>query len=383
MVDFFEAEKTVDNMSQPIRVLHFLPDLSRGGGMANVVLSYHRKLDARRVVFDYLCLNNSSDSNFEDEVLSLGGSFYYLSDYGKTVRKASKSFFQINGRRYDILHCHPIFGAELLGGMAKKAGIKHIIAHSHSTRFSDKTTSAIRNRFISYFVGAFATDYIACGNDSRVLLHSHGKDAYIMHNAIDCTRFAFNEEKRKAMRGELGLSADDFVIGHVGRLSSEKNQSFLLDIAKAIKDEGASHCKMLLAGEGPLRGSLERRLMELGLSNTVRLLGARKDIDSFYSAIDAFALPSLFEGMPVSAIEAQAAGLPCFLSDAITQECAFGNVSYLPIGDAKPWVIALKNGVGLGCADRHNGAIAARNAGFDIKVEVERLMNHYQAIASR
>lgn len=364
--------------SRPVRVLHFLPDLSRGGGMANVVMNYYRHLDPEKVTFDFLGLNRSSDVNFETEIRGRGGAFFYLSDYGASLRGSIHAFFEAHMGSYDILHCHPIFGSELLGRAALRAGIQHVIAHSHSTRYSDKPDSALRNRLISYFVGAFATDYIACGNDARVLLHAHGRGAYIMHNAIECDRFAFDADARMRLRTEMGVDENAVVFGTVGRLSPEKNQTFLLDLAAALMVKGLNF-KLVLIGDGGLSDDLKGKARDLGVEGHVIFLGSRSDVDKFYSAFDAFLLPSVFEGLPVSAVEAQVSGLPCFLSDSITKEAAFGDCSFISISDANAWISALA--FLEPSAVRTSRVKEALAAGFEINEESRKLEDHYRQIA--
>lgn len=342
--------------------------------MISVVYNYQKHIDSSKVRFDYVCFKKTSDS-IQSDVEQMGSRVWYV----KPGRELC-DFFSNHSGAFDIVHCHPIFASELVGRTAKKHGAKAVIAHSHSTRYSDKKLSAIRNRLISCFVGFCATDYIACSEAAKVLLRSHGQSAYVMHNAIDPESFSFSAEGRKTVRDELALTDKTLLLGSVGRCEKQKNQLFLLDVAESLR-ELRTEFTMAIVGEGPLRRSLATEIDKRGLGTSVRLLGSRNDMTNLYSAFDCFVLPSLFEGLPVSAVEAQATGLPCMLSNRITREVAFGNAVFLPL-EGGPDMWAYK-AVEI-CGERRaaaEGLLAA--SGFDISEEADKLVAFYQEIEAR
>ena len=203
--------------NHPIRVLHVVPSMSLRAGMTSVVMNYHRAIDADKVHFDYLYINPPEERIAEAE--ALGARVWRVPFAPRPSGFAAvRRFFSQHAGEFDIVHCHQIFAPEMVGRPAKRFGAKRVVAHSHATRFSDKRLSGMRNRFISHFVGLFATDYMACSDAARVLLGRHGKDAYILHNAIDCARFAFDEEARSRVRSELGVSEKTLLLGTLGRL---------------------------------------------------------------------------------------------------------------------------------------------------------------------
>lgn len=228
-------------------------------------------------------------------------------------------------------------------------------------------------------MGLFATDYAACSDAARVLLRGHGKDAYVMRNAIEPEDFAFSPEGRARVRAELGAGDATLVMGTLGRCAPQKNQAFLLDVAVELDKLGADYI-IAIAGDGPLRADLEEQVRDRGLIGKVLTLGNRADARDLYSAFDCFVLPSLFEGLPVAAVEAQATGVPCLLSDTITREVAFGDVTFLPISGARAWADEFLADSGeRKPADR--GLL--RQSGYDINVEAARLVDFYRAIAGR
>lgn len=367
------------NSMNQIRVLHVLPSMSMRGGMLSVVMNYHHAIDRDAVAFDYLYLREPDDR--VEEARSLGARVWHVPFAPKPGGfQDTHAFFREHSGEFDIVHCHPIFAPQVVGNAAKRAGAKCVIAHSHATKFSDKPAAARRNRAVSRFVGLFATDYMACSDAARVLLGRHGKDAYIMHNAIDCDRFAFDPVAREEVRGEFGIHEGTFLLGTLGRLEPQKNQLFLPSVMATLRERGAD-CRLVIAGTGSLRDAILSKVEDLGVSDRIMLIGDRSDAPRLYSAFDAFLLPSLFEGLPVSAVEAQVSGLPCLLADTVTSEVAFGPCRFLPNNDACAWAesVCQLNAV----TDRSRGPELARAAGFDIRVEAQRLAQHYCEILGR
>lgn len=358
--------------NRPIRVLHVLPSLSRGGGMIRVPYNYQLHIDSKQVAFDYLYFFEMPDA-LSTEIEGLGSRTWHVPAGIELV-----DFFREHKGEFDIVHCHPIFASQLVGWPARLNGAKAVIQHSHSTRYSDKSSSAKRNAFFARFMGLFATDYVACSDGARTLLRRHGKDAYLMRNAIDPDDFAFSPEGRAHVRTELGAGKSTLVLGTLGRCSQEKNQAFLLDIADALDARGVDY-RVVIAGDGPLRGELEEQISQRRLAGKVVALGSRSDTRDLYSGFDCFVLPSLFEGVPVSAVEAQAAGLPCLLSDTISPDVAFGKVDFLSLDDAESWATSALALFGeRGPAEQ--GLLA--HSGFDINIEAAKLADYYREIVS-
>lgn len=372
---------TGENRSEtsPIRVLHVHSSLAVRNGMLSVIENYRRFLDNEKVHFDYLYFFDLPD-NRKEEIEAAGCRTFYLpfQNSKRPFREVEEFFAKHNGE-FDILHCHPPFAPQVFARAAKRHGIKRIIAHSHSTKFSDKRMSAARNWALSRIVGFFATDYIACTDEARVLLGRHGKDAFILRNAIDCERFAFDADARKIVRADIGVGEGELLLGSVGRLAPEKNQAFMIDVLSELKQRGVS-CKLAIAGSGNCDEQLRSRGRALDVDGDVVLLGNRADTPRLYSAYDVFLLTSTFEGMPVSAIEAQASGLPCLLSDVITEEAAIGCVRYAPLDEgAKLWADLVLSIYGR----RMEPSTAKAQiiaASFDVRSEAKKLLDYYSSI---
>lgn len=197
------------------------------------------------------------------------------------------------------------------------------IAHSHSTSNPKEWKKNLLKNALRPFSKKYATDYFACSELAGRYLFGdktfNKGEVKIIHNAIDVEKFKYDPEARKKLRKEIGIKDSDFVIGHIGRFVEQKNHRFLIDIFTKVKKE-KKNAKLVLVGQGPLREEIEERVKNLGLEKDVFFLGQRSDTNKLYSVFDVFCLPSLYEGLPVVGVEAQANGVPCVFSDRITKE---------------------------------------------------------------
>ncbi len=263
---------------------------------------------------------------------------------------------------------------------AWKFGIKIRIAHSHSTRYSDNWLKGICNYLLICLMKIFVTDRFACGNDAaNFLFGKHNlSNTYIFHNAIDTSIFQFSVDRRRNKRKDLNLTGN-LVFGHVGNMFKLKNHSFLIDVFVSIKKR-YSNAVLLLVGDGALRDDLQEKVNQLGLEDSVRFLGQRDDVADILMALDVFLFPSLFEGFPVSLMEAQCTGLPCLVSDTITREVAITDlVHFLPIheGVEALWVKELER---IKLDSRRDYSQVLQTAGYDLPKEVKALETHYQKL---
>lgn len=229
--------------------------------------------------------------------------------------------------RYDAVHVHGNSGTMYFDiHAAKKAGVPIRIAHCHNSCCAYRTA----HRILKPFLNRELTHAVACSDLAGKWLFT--KPFTVLPNGIDTGRFRFSEEARAQARRELGLADNAFVIGHVGQFLPVKNQKFLVNVFADVLQK-RQDAVLLLIGEGSLRTETQDRIAALGVGHAVLLPGNRTDMERMYCAMDVFALPSLFEGLPVTLVEAQAAGLPCFVSDKVTREADLtGSTVYLPIG---------------------------------------------------
>ncbi len=311
-------------MNNPIRVLQVIGIMNRGGAEA-MIMNLYRSIDRSRVQFDFV-ENSFEPAAFDEEIGALGGKIYRCPHYCGTNHFAYKrwwvDFFKTHANEYSIVHGHLGSTAAIYLKLAKKYGL-YTIAHSHNTWFSTNLKEWIYMAY-AYPTRHIADHFFACSMAAGV--SRYGKRIVndvqrftLINNAIDASKFVYHPQTRQRLRKAFGLQGKT-VIGHIGRFNPQKNHPFLLDIFAEIHRMNASSVLMLV-GDGDTRKEAQEKAKALHLSEAVIFMGVRSDIADLLQVMDVLVFPSLFEGLPVTVIEAQSSGLPCLLSDRITQEC--------------------------------------------------------------
>lgn len=310
-----------------------------GGGVESVVMNYYRHIDRTKVQFDFIVCEGSERIP-SNEIESLGGRVFLIPGYKELPRYLSEieELFRVQG--WQIVHSQVNALSVFPLRAAKRAGVPVRIAHSHSTSGRGEHARNAVKWVLKRFSRLYPTDLAACGIYAGEWLFGKGADFTVFPNAIELERFSFDREVRAEVRRELRIQDSTFAVGHLGRFVSQKNHAFLIRAFARFHEE-APDSVLLLAGAGPLQEGAEALVAELGIQDSVRFLGQRSDANRLYQAFDAFALPSLYEGFCVVGVEAQAAGLPCLFSDAITREVGLDPRSrFLPL-DEQAWADAL------------------------------------------
>lgn len=279
---------------------------------------------------------------------------------------------------YQAVHAHTMFNIGWVMLAAKQMNVPVRVAHAHSAlRDGGGMVKSAYETAMHKLILSCATDLVSCGVDAGNRLF--GEKAFdrrgqLILNGIDTEQFAFNLETRDKMREQLGLK-DKFVIGHAGHLAAVKNQSFLIELMPEIIKKRAD-AVLLLLGEGEDRKMLEDKISELGLTDSVIMTGNVPNVYDYLCAMDVFAFPSLFEGMPLSIIEVQANGLPCIISDRVPKDVFLTDLLIpLPIDEAEPWIDAV-------CEAKRNNPECYRSilkeSGFDISSVAKKFYNIYE-----
>ncbi|MDD2649110.1 MAG: glycosyltransferase family 1 protein [Eubacteriales bacterium] len=367
-----------------IRILHSVSNMDRAG-IETMLMNYYRNIDRTKIQFDFLA-NKPKIGDYEEEIKALGGHIYRSPGFmPQNIGKYMDYMRRILSEDRDIriLHVHnESFGAFALVA-ARKCGMPNRLFHAHSTNIK-RDFKYLYKLFCKRLIPKNSTMRLACSKEAaRFFFGSRVADFgdYLtIHNAIDLGKFAFSEETRAEMRSQLGLS-DKFVIGHIGRFSSEKNQTRLVEMLPEIQ-KLRRNAVLLLVGEGELAQDVKKRVSELSLSESVVFTGSVPDTHRYYQAMDVFVLPSLFEGLPVTGIEAQANGLPCLFSSGVPDEAASAeNTAFLPLSETNErWAQEImllygKNNI------RSAGGCIMKNAGYDIGTEALKLQELYLSIA--
>lgn len=370
-------------MNKPIRVLQVFNCMNCGGA-ENMIMNIYRSIDREKVQFDFL-VQTDQKCFFDDEIIALGGRIFSVPRFNGMnyfkYKKALKIFFREHGN-YDIVHGHVGSSACIYLNEAKKKGI-FAIAHSHSERSDNLSLQNVAFNILSRRTAHIADALFACSEKAGERRYGRPLKARIkvLNNAIDCDKYTFDPSVREAVRRELGV-VDNFVVGHVGRLEYVKNHSYLLDVFSEVTKIN-DNAVLLLAGDGTLRGELEEKIAALKLQEKVIITGLRKDINRVLQAMDCFAFPSYYEGVPLTVIEAQAAGLPCLISENITDDvCVSELVRKLPI-DIPPREWAEKIIVISAVRKRQNTTDEIRKAGYDIGTTAAWLTEFYTDAAKR
>lgn len=362
---------------EPIRILNLFTIMNRGGA-ETMVMNYYRNIDRRKVQFDFL-VHREEAGVYEEEIKALGGRIYrmppiYPQNFAKYIKKIRK--FLKEHPEYKIIHSHMSELGYFVFKEAKKQHVPVIICHAHNRPYGWDVKMIMRNYF-KYMMRPYITHMCMCGLESgEWLFGKKNKDKFIqINNAIDAEKFIYNKSIGDEIRKELGIS-DEFVVGHIGRFDIQKNHEKLIDIFCEICKIN-KNSKLLLIGEGQLKKSIENKVKLLNLEKNVLFLGTRSDVNRVMQAFDVFLFPSFFEGLSVSMVEAQAAGLQCFISSSIPKECIITDnvVTFdLDWNDSKiaKMIVDLHSNY-----KRTNTYEQILKAGFDIKNNAKELENFY------
>nr|WP_295761721.1 glycosyltransferase family 1 protein [uncultured Intestinibacter sp.] len=364
-------------MENPIRVLHVIGKMNRAGA-ETMIMNIYRKIDRTKIQFDFM-VHTEEKCDFDDEILSLGGRIYRVPRFkGSNIlsyKRTWNNFFKEH-KEYKIIHGHIGSSAAIYLKIAKKYGL-YTIAHSHNTEMGEGIKGMMYKIF-SYPTRYIADYFFACSNLAGICRFGkdivYKKNYLVLKNAIDSEKFIYNESIRKNKRKELGIEGK-FVIGNVARFNIQKNHEYLIEIFKLViqKNENAI---LMLVGDGERKELIIDKINKYKLGSKVIFTGVRDDVHDIMKAMDVFVFPSLYEGLPVTLIEAQAAGLPCLISDTITDEvCITPLVEKLPI-NKEPIVWAKKVDLLRNC--KHEDFLEdIKNRGYDINTSVLNLEKFY------
>lgn len=350
------------------------------GGIESVIINYYRKIDRNKLQFDFLC-NSYNKIAYEDEIISLGGNTIHFPARSKNYFKYKKelnNFFKKHSNEYESIWVNVCSLANIdYLILAKKYGIRKRIIHSHNSENMDSRLRGLLHSFNKNRITKYATDFWACSKDAAKWFYDDriALDAVIIHNAIDLTAFSFNKEKRALIRKELNWNSN-YIIGNIGRLHFQKNQKFILDIFKKYMEINPSS-RLVLVGDGEDRQDLEKKCEELGISKYVKFAGIQNNIGAWLSGMDLFLFPSVFEGLSLAALEAQAEGIPVLASNKVIPIDAKINDNFIFFDLSMPaeeWAREIEKIRKE--MDRENPDSIRKSfedLGFDIKTEVKKL----------
>jgi glycosyltransferase involved in cell wall biosynthesis len=350
------------------------------GGVESVIMNYYRNIDLNKIHFDFLC-NSYEPIAYEDELTSNGSKCFHFVARSKNpikYHKELKTFFKKHADEYSAIWVNVCSLANIdYLKLAKKYGISKRIIHSHNSENMDSKLRGKLHEYNKKNLWKYATDFWACSEEAAKWFYDEKllKKVVIIKNAIDINRVSFDEKKRQLYREKINAK-DRFVIGNVGRLHFQKNQSFLIDIFNDyLKEDPTAIC--ILIGDGEDKHKLINKVKRYGIEDRVLFLGVQSDMQGWLSAMDLFLFPSLFEGLPVAPLEAQANGVPVLAAEGVMPEAVQINNNFYFIEldcSAVKWarkISSMKKNV-----DRLELSEIKANfskSGYDIDVEAKKI----------
>lgn len=369
-------------ITNPRRVLIVLGGLDRGGAQS-VVMNYYHFMDRTKIQFDFISHSNKKDE-LEDEIVSLGGRVFHFPRfkvYNLIEYRRQWIDFLKNHHDYLAIHAHMSSTASIFIPIAHKYGIK-TIAHAHTSHDMGNIIKRSLEKISFHFVDYMADCFFACSQEAGIFRFGHsvveGPKFGIWYNAIDLSLYKFSAIKREQIRTKLNVKNDELLIGNVGRLSYPKNQSFLIQVFYSfLKTRPGS--KLLLVGNGEMELEIKALVEKLGLGKDVIFTGSVNNVQDYLSAMDLFVFPSYWEGLPVSVIEAQMAGLYCIVSSNVTREVRIGpNIEFDDLNRGIDfWVNRIANAP-MYPREKMN----IQNENYDIKEAAQKAEKFYLSLLS-
>lgn len=364
-----------------IRVLHVLDSMNRGG-IETTLMNIFRRIDRNKVVFDFL-VTTDKKCDYDDEIYELGGKIYNITPRKKNYFQNIKDlnvFFKLH-KEYKIIHMHVGSLSYIMPlKVAKKYKVPVRIIHSRNTQEGGRKIHKYIHSINKLFIKNIATNYFSCSDLAGKWLYTKkilkNENYKMINNGILTEKFIYSEKKRKEIRNELNCENKTALV-NVGRLHPQKNHEFLLEIFKEYNKINKNSV-LYLIGEGSLRKNIEEKIKILNLEDKVVLLGKRDNIHELLQGMDIFVMPSLYEGLPGSVVEAQGAGLPCLISNTITKDVKITDlVTFEDINiSSKEWANQIKNI--LKNFKRRNTQKELLEAGFDMGQVAKILEKFYK-----
>lgn len=353
------------------------------GGAERIAVDILAHINKDNFHIDFL-VPFGSDDFYKNRVESLGATIYYSPRFELLNRHSYRKWFKefLNVHHYEIIHFHQVVMVASIADIIHAKGIK-IISHAHSTSFrGNKFVVSLKKKLIARL--PFVSEYMI-GCSSEAGKNYFGTDGItspkytLLVNAIDTDRFAFSPELRDEIRNKYGILGEDFVLGHVGSLTQPKNHKFLVEVFSEIYKQSASY-KLMLVGGGPLLEDIRTQAKLLGCLDGIVFVGAQTDVTPFYCAMDLFIFPSLHEGLPLSVVEAQANGLNCIISDAVTKDTAVcrNSAIYLRLDSIQEWVDCIEKNVKRPRILSNLDVI--KSSSFDIRLYISKLEAIYEEL---
>lgn len=362
-------------MMRKIRVLHLELD-GHLGGIESFLYSLYSMIDRNKVHFDFITRSDNPAKGCE--LKKIGARVVKISSYKHPIKYMRDLDRVIEEGNYDVIHIHKNSAAMILPFLItrKHKNIK-VFVHSHNTQPSVNGMASMLHKLNKRFLYNSADEHFACSQVAGEWLYGKNSSFSILRNGIITSKYRFEQEKRKAKRKELNIPDDAFVLGNVGRFTEQKNQKRLVDIFEEFQ-KSAENSYLILVGDGSLREKIELYTNEKKIKNII-FLGVRSDIPDIMMAMDAFVMPSLYEGLPIVGIEAQAAGLDLYLSNTISKETELLNsVIWFDLNETNQNIVKKISVRTVSERERLLRNNEVKSQGYDIEQTAAELLGRYE-----
>lgn len=344
-------------------------------GITSVILNYVSNMNRKELGLDFIAFDNMNPEL--KQTFSQYGNVCILPNRKKATAAYFKALVKLlRKKRYDVIHIHGNSGTMALEAVLSRLfRVRKVIVHCHNTRCNH----VILNEILKLPMIKAASCLMACSKEAGNWLYGRRR-FIVLNNAVDTERFSFFRNTRESIRSKLGISSEDFVIGHSGHFTEQKNQEFLIEVLDRFEKDQVD-VKLLLLSDGPLIDKVRSRVSELKLDDKVIFVGRVNDPESYYQAMDMFAFPSKWEGLGLVLVEAQASGLPCIASTAVPQEANVTKTVHYADLILNTWIDIISD---IMQKDNDRGVFSKENiskirrSGFDIKTEAKKLEMIYR-----
>lgn len=360
------------------------------GGVSTMLFNIYKEINKEKIQFDFVAPRKTSFEKCRTEINEMGGNIVELDTKGWFIKRKLQFFLrlskQIKSKEYTAVHCNSgsIFFNIQVAFISKICGIEKVIIHSHNAG-NDSKPKILFGKFIRPLISVLATDLLACSDEAAKFMFPtkiiSKKEYRIISNGIDTYSFKFSNSERAIIREKLGF-ADEKILLHVGRFTKQKNHEYLIELFSSLNQIN-DEFRLLLVGEGELKSKIQHEVIQLNLKEKVKFLGMQNNIASIMSASDLLLLPSLYEGLPVVGVEAQANGLPCIFSSNITKEVDLinSNNDFLGLSGSKDYwlkkILSRLEESEEKLEERSSCAKKIDDLGFSIKEVAHELENIY------
>lgn len=361
-----------------IEILFVLGGLGCGGA-ERIAVDILEHIDQNLFHIDFL-VPQGSDRFYDERVKSQGSDIFYSPRFNLYNRCAYRKWFKeyLSLHHYDVIHFHQVVMVTSVADLIHEQGIK-IIVHAHSTSFRGNQIVKKVKKFLISKIPLVADYMVACSEDAGKSYFGQNCDLSpkyeVLWNAIDTEKFVFDLSARTNVRNRYGISDKSYVLGHVGSFTQPKNHKFLLSIFSELYRRNDKY-RLMLVGTGRLFKDIQKLAKTLNCSDGIVFTGPQQEVAPFYSAMDLFVFPSIHEGLPLSVVEAQANGLPCILSNAVSKDTAVcnGSVRFIGISSVEEWCKSVESDE---MSRKQGNFDIVKSSKYDINLYVKRLERIY------